>query len=87
VLSVLFLESSHLAVSTDGFIHVWDPFVGKTVRILDKGTAAKTSQVCSLRPILNTSYFVGAGIDSNIHLVDSRSCSAYELKVVFCCFV
>ncbi len=82
VLSVLFNESLHLAASTDGFIHIWDPFVGKVVRIIEKGSAAKNSPVCAIRPILHSSHFVGAGIDNTIHVVDCRTCNGYELKVI-----
>lgn len=83
VLSVLFHEPLHLAASTDGSVHIWDPFVGKLVRILEKGMTAKNSPICALRPILHTSNFVGAGIDSTIHLIDCRTCNAYELKVYY----
>jgi len=80
VLSVLFQEQLHIAASTDGVIHIWDPFVGKMLRVLEK-ESSKTGQICCLRSVQNSHQFLGAGIDSSIHVVDSRTSQAYELKV------
>ncbi|CAG7731131.1 unnamed protein product [Allacma fusca] len=77
VLSVIFNEPLHLAASTDGFIHVWDPFVGKIVRILDQKNSKGI--ICSLKSLENT--FVGAGIDSTVHVIDPRSCHSFELRI------
>jgi len=78
VLSVLFNEPLHLAASTDGTIHVWDPFVGKVVRVLEPvlGKSIRT-----LKPMGNCSSFVGAGVENFLTVVDPRTNQAYELKV------
>ncbi len=77
-MSVLFNEPLHLAASTDGSIHVWDPFIGKNVRVLE--TSLGKSIRC-LRPLPNSPTFVGAGVENFVTVVDPRSCQAYELKV------
>lgn len=35
LLSVSFIDTARLAASCDGAIHLWDPFVGTSVRQLD----------------------------------------------------
>lgn len=85
VLSVIFHEPLHIAASTDGIIHVWDPFMGKLIRTLEnKGSSSKSSgPICCLKPIQNTSTIIGAGIDSSVVVVDFRTNHSYELKVNF----
>ena len=80
VLSVLFNEPLHLAASTDGSIHIWDPFVGKIVRVLESSGG---KSIRSLKCLGNSCCFVGGGVENFITVVDPRTCSAYELKVSF----
>ncbi len=82
VLSVLFHEPLHIAASTDGIIHIWDPFMGKLIRTTDKGTSKSSGgPICCLKQIPNTYTIVGAGIDSSVVVVDFRTSQPYELKV------
>ncbi|ODM88202.1 WD repeat-containing protein 81 [Orchesella cincta] len=81
VLSVLFHEPLHIAASTDGIVHIWDPFMGKLIRRLERGSSKTNGPICCLRSIQNTSTIVGAGIDSSIAVVDVRTCHSYELKI------
>ncbi|XP_050670709.1 WD repeat-containing protein 81 [Leptidea sinapis] len=79
VLSLAFLESLRLAVSTDSVVHIWDPFMESVVCQLE---SAK-SPVSIVRTLGGPSpVIVAATTDATLRLIDARSpLHTYELKL------
>ncbi|XP_068631665.1 WD repeat-containing protein 81 [Battus philenor] len=79
VLSLTFLESLRLAVSTDSVVHIWDPFMETVVSQLDNIKSA----VSIVRTLPGPStVVVAATTDATLRLVDARApYSSYELKL------
>ncbi|XP_045535632.1 WD repeat-containing protein 81 [Papilio machaon] len=79
VLSLTFLESLRLAVSTDSIVHIWDPFMETVVSQLDNIKSA----VSIVRTLPGPStVVVAATTDATLRLIDARSpYSSYELKL------
>ncbi|XP_047516925.1 WD repeat-containing protein 81 isoform X1 [Pieris napi] len=79
VLSLAFLESLRLAVSTDSVVHIWDPFMESVVCQLDH----LKSPVSIVRTLPGpSSVIVAATTDASIRLIDARSPSHnHELKL------
>ncbi|XP_052740198.1 WD repeat-containing protein 81 [Bicyclus anynana] len=80
VLSLTFLESLRLAVSTDSVVHIWDPFMESVVSQLDTMKAP----VSIVRTLPGPSCaVVAATTDATLRIIDARAPnSSHELKVV-----
>ncbi|CAH2037860.1 unnamed protein product, partial [Iphiclides podalirius] len=79
VLSLAFLESLRLAVSTDSVVHIWDPFMESVVSQLDsiKSAVSIVRTLPGPSPVL-----VAATTDATLRLVDARAANcSYELKL------
>ncbi|XP_041978689.1 WD repeat-containing protein 81 [Aricia agestis] len=80
VLSLSFIESLRLAVSTDSVVHIWDPFMESVVSQLDNLKSA-VSIVRALPGPACT--LVAATNDATLRLIDPRApVNAPELKVI-----
>ncbi|CAK1547015.1 unnamed protein product [Leptosia nina] len=79
VLSLAFLESLRLAVSTDSVVHIWDPFMESVVCQLDN----LKSPVSIVRTLPGpSSVVVAATTEATIRLIDARSPNHnHELKL------
>lgn len=79
VLAITFLESLRLAVTCDSTVHIWDPFMGATISILD----TKNSPVNLLKSMpAPNSTLLAATTDGTVKIIDARLCSyAQEYKV------
>lgn len=71
VMSVIFLDSIHLAVSCDTTIHIWDPFVGTGVSQVDPVRLGPVSVMCTLRQP-STMVLAATQHDSLVHMIDCR---------------
>lgn len=80
ILSITFLESMRLVASCDSAVHIWDPFLGATLGVLD---SPKFSPVNVLKSMSAPSTLVfAATTDGTIKVIDTRLVSyIYELKV------
>jgi WD repeat-containing protein 81 len=79
VFSVGYLSPRGLAASCDGVIHVWDPFVGTTVREIEAG---RGGSYCVMNPQRFSYCIVAANSEGNIAVIDTRSpAPAVELRV------
>jgi len=74
LLAVSFVEGSRLAASCDGAVHLWDPFVGTSVRQLDG--APTVTAVRALPP--PSASLVCATAEGTLRLLDTRSPLAYQ---------
>ncbi|XP_045497388.1 WD repeat-containing protein 81 [Colias croceus] len=79
VLSLAFLESLRLAVSTDSVVHIWDPFMESVVCQLDN----LKSPVSIVRTLSEaSSVVVAATTDATLRLIDARApVHNHELKL------
>ena len=80
VFSVGYLSPRGLAASCDGAIHVWDPFVGTTVREFE---ASRGGSYCVMNPQRFSHCILAANSEGNITLIDTRSpaASVVDLRV------
>ncbi|CAG9584549.1 unnamed protein product [Danaus chrysippus] len=80
VLSLTFLESLRLAVSTDSVVHLWDPFMETVVSQLDN----IKSPVSIVRTLPGPSCSVlAATTDATLRVIDARAPNhSYDLKVL-----
>lgn len=51
LLGVSFIEASRLAASCDGAVHLWDPFVGTSVRQLDATSSSRYPTVTAMKAL------------------------------------
>ncbi|CAB3253741.1 unnamed protein product [Arctia plantaginis] len=79
VLSLTFLESLRLAVSTDSVVHIWDPFMESVVSQLDN----IKSPVSIVRTLAGPSAAIlAATTDATLRIIDARAPqNSYELKL------
>ncbi|XP_075973262.1 WD repeat domain 81 isoform X2 [Anticarsia gemmatalis] len=79
VLSLTFLESLRLAVSTDSVVHIWDPFMESVVSQLD----SIKSPVSIVRTLAGPSAAVlAATTDATLRVIDARAPhTSHELKL------
>ncbi|XP_012545772.2 WD repeat-containing protein 81 isoform X1 [Bombyx mori] len=79
VLSLSFIESQRLAVSTDSVVHIWDPFMESVVSQLD----SIKSPVSIVRALPGaSSTVVAATNDATVRVIDARDPNhSYELKL------
>ncbi|XP_063618306.1 WD repeat-containing protein 81 [Cydia splendana] len=79
VLSLTFLESLRLAVSTDSVVHIWDPFMENVVSQLD----SIKSPVSIVRTFPGPSpVIIAATTDATLKVIDARACNyTSELKL------
>ncbi|KAJ2946109.1 hypothetical protein O0L34_g5031 [Tuta absoluta] len=68
VLSLSFLESPRLAVSTDSVVHIWDPFCESVVSQLD----SIKSPISIVRALGGGAVVVAATTDATLKLIDAR---------------
>ncbi|XP_044759214.1 WD repeat-containing protein 81 [Coccinella septempunctata] len=80
VLAITFIESMRLVASCDSVIHIWDPFMGVNVGLLE---SPKYAPVNTLKSMPAPSCLVyAATTDGTLKVIDTRLCSyIYELKV------
>ncbi|XP_063825217.1 WD repeat-containing protein 81 [Ostrinia nubilalis] len=79
VLSLAFLDSLRLAVSTDSVVHIWDPFMESVVSQLDN----IKSPVSIVRTLGDASATVlAATTDATLKFIDARACNyTHDLKL------
>lgn len=79
VLSLTFLESLRLAVSTDSVVHIWDPFMESVVSQLDN----MKSPISIVRTLAGPSAAVlAATTDATLRVIDARAPhQSHELKL------
>lgn len=80
ILSITFLESMRLVASCDSAVHIWDPFLGANLGVLE---SPKFSPVNVLKSMSAPSTLVfAATTDGTIKVIDTRLINyTYELKV------
>ncbi|XP_047529568.1 WD repeat-containing protein 81 [Vanessa atalanta] len=82
VLSLTFLESLRLAVSTDSVVHIWDPFMESVVCQLDSTRSQAAVSIVRALPG-PASAVLAATTDATLRVLDARApAHPYELKVV-----
>ncbi|KAH3845168.1 WD repeat-containing protein 81-like [Dreissena polymorpha] len=81
VFSVAYLENLRLVASCDSTVHIWDPFMGETVRQLE---SSRYSPVIALCPLPSPSNMVvTATTDNTLRFLDVRASRyAHEYKCV-----
>jgi len=83
VFSVSFLPGPGLAVSCDGSVQLWDPFVLGTVREYDTGKDSRVT-FCAVRPLHPGQGVVAATSEGGVRVLDTRMAGAgTELKVSY----
>ena len=80
VFSVGYLAQKGIAVSCDGTIHVWDPFVGG---LLAEYEGLRGSPFCVMTPQSFGQSIVSATSEGNLALIDTRMKGLVDLKVSF----
>jgi len=85
VFSVSFLPGPGLAVSCDGGVQLWDPFVMGTVREFDTGRDSNRVTFCAVRPLAEPGQgVVAATSEGGVRLIDTRAAgSGTELRVSY----
>ena len=80
VLAVTFQESVRLAASSDGVVHIWDPFLGQTIKFLD---GVRNTPVNTIKSVPTPScLLLAATTEGTVRIMDVRTCSyTHELKV------
>lgn len=79
VLSLTFLETLRLAVSTDSVVHVWDPFMETVVSQLENSKSAVS--IVRTLPGPSTAV-VCATTDATLKVIDARTCTyTHDLKL------
>lgn len=80
ILSITFLESMRLVASCDSAVHIWDPFLGANVGVLE---SPRFSPVNVLKSMSAPSTLVfAATTDGTVKVIDTRLVNyIYELKV------
>ncbi|XP_028170589.1 WD repeat-containing protein 81 [Ostrinia furnacalis] len=79
VLSLAFLDSLRLAVSTDSVVHIWDPFMESVVSQLDN-IKCPVSIVRTLGDASAT--VLAATTDATLKFIDARACNyTHDLKL------
>eukprot|EP00092_Neocalanus_flemingeri_P037978 GFUD01041344.1.p1 GENE.GFUD01041344.1~~GFUD01041344.1.p1 ORF type:complete len:1145 (+),score=428.61 GFUD01041344.1:479-3436(+) len=85
VFSVSFLAGPGLAVSCDGGVQLWDPFVLGTVREFDTGRDSSRVTFCAVRPLAEPGQgVVAATSEGGVRVIDTRvaGCGT-ELRVSY----
>lgn len=75
VFSVHFLDSHRVVGSCDGSVHIWDPFLGSSVRTLDQMRHAPVTAFAVLSA--PSSCFLAATVHGLIKVLDAR-CGEYQ---------
>jgi len=85
VFSVSFLPGPGLAVSCDGGVQLWDPFVLGTVREFDTGKESSRVTFCAVRPLSEPGQgVVAATSEGGVRVIDTRVAGpGTELKVSY----
>ncbi|KAL3274404.1 hypothetical protein HHI36_015797 [Cryptolaemus montrouzieri] len=80
VLSITFIESMRLVASCDSVIHIWDPFMGVNVGLLESPKYAPVNTLKSMPAPSSLVY--AATTDGTLKVIDTKLCNyIYELKV------
>ncbi|CAM1309662.1 SPTBN5 (predicted) [Pycnogonum litorale] len=80
VYGVAFLDSLRLVGSTDGSVHLWDPFLGSCIKQMDSGKNTVVNILTALPP--PSKMFVAATSDANLRFLDARTLKyVHEYKV------
>ena len=78
VFSVGYLAQRGLAVSCDGAIHIWDPYVGG---ILHEYEGLRGGPFCVMSPQTYSHSIIAASTEGNLGLIDTRCRGVVDLKV------
>lgn len=71
--SLTFLESLRLVISCDAEVHIWDPFIGRPLGILDSAPL-KHSSLTVVKCLPSPSPIVVAGTaETSVKIIDARS--------------
>lgn len=81
-MALTFIESFRLVASCDGIVHIWDPFLGQLVGLLEN---PKYPPVNTIKAMPAPSCLVFAATTEGVlRVIDTRMCSyTHDLKVVF----
>lgn len=80
VFSVGYMSQRGLAVSCDGLIHVWDPYVGGLISEFD---GLRGNPYSVMTPQAHSQCVVAASSEGNLALIDTRMKTVYDLKVSY----
>ncbi|KAI4456769.1 wd repeat-containing protein 81 [Holotrichia oblita] len=80
IMALTFIESFRLVASCDGIVHIWDPFIGQLVGLLEN---PKYPPVNTIKAMPAPSCLVFAATTEGIlRVIDTRTCSyTHDLKV------
>lgn len=82
-MSLSFLESQRVTVSTDATVHIWDPYLGTTIAQLDNNKTAPVSIVKAMPAPSSLILAAVAGTpDTLLKIIDARTFAySHELRV------
>ena len=80
VFSVGYLSQKGYAVSCDGSIHIWDPYVGCLTQEYD---GLRGNPFCVMTPQTYAHCIVAASTEGNLGLIDTRVKNVVDLKVSY----
>ncbi|KZS10887.1 Uncharacterized protein APZ42_024536 [Daphnia magna] len=81
LLGVCFIDTARLAASCDGAVHLWDPFVGTSVRQLDASSSCKFPTVTAMKALPAQTVLVTATAEGTLRMLDTRSPSTYQQEL------
>ncbi|XP_046448529.1 WD repeat-containing protein 81-like isoform X2 [Daphnia pulex] len=77
LLGVSFIDTARLAASCDGAVHLWDPFVGTSVRQLD-ASSSKFPTVTAMKALPAQPILVTATAEGTLRMLDTRTPLTYQ---------
>ncbi|XP_022916649.1 WD repeat-containing protein 81 isoform X2 [Onthophagus taurus] len=80
ILAITFVEANRLIASCDGTVHIWDPFVGQLIEVLENPRSPPVNTIKAM-PVPSTQIYA-ATTEGMLRIIDVRTCSyTHDLKV------